>query len=65
MRILYTAGFKLSVVKYMKKHCKETAKSHFVPLPTQKNKLMDKARGTITEVREEQTFFSYTYCKMI
>ena len=53
MRILYIAGFKFSVVKY--------TKSHFGPPPTEKNMLMEKARGIITELREEKTFFSYIY----
>jgi hypothetical protein len=53
MRILYIAGFKLSVVKY--------AKSHFGPPPAEKNMLMEKARGIITELREEKhDFHTYT-----
>jgi len=51
MRVSYTAGFKLSVVKF--------AKGHFGPLPTEKNMLMEKGRGIITELREEKTLFSY------
>jgi hypothetical protein len=53
MRIFYTACLKLSVVKY--------AKSHFGPPPTEKNMSMEKARGIITELREEKTLFSYVY----
>jgi hypothetical protein len=36
MRITYTAGFKLNVMKYAKKHGNNTVKRQFVLLPTEK-----------------------------
>jgi hypothetical protein len=36
MRIPYTAGFKLNVIKYAKEHSNKITERHFVPPPTEK-----------------------------
>ena len=36
MRIPYTAGFKLNVIKYVKEHGNRITEKHFVPPPTEK-----------------------------